>query len=144
MVMWSKDLGRTIDYLEERPDMDTGKLGYYGFSGGALYGPIFTAIDPRFQASVLLAGGLFTKVPPEMAGASFAPRSQVPTLMINGRDDFILPYELLQEPLYRLLGAPEGQKRHARLEGGHIPPDRLAIIEEVLAWLDRHLGPVEN
>jgi hypothetical protein len=142
MVMWSKDLGRTIDYLEERPDMDTGKLGYYGFSGGAYYGPIFTAIDPRFRASVLLAGGLLTDVPPEMAGVNFAPRSRVPTLMINGRDDFLLPYELLQEPLFRLLGAPEGQKRHARLEGGHIPPDRLAIIEEVVGWFDRHLGPV--
>jgi hypothetical protein len=32
MVMWSKDIGRTIDYLEERPDMDTGRHGYYGFS----------------------------------------------------------------------------------------------------------------
>jgi hypothetical protein len=47
MVMWSKDLGRTIDYLEERPDMDAGRLGYYGFSGGAQYGPIFDAVDPR-------------------------------------------------------------------------------------------------
>ena len=45
MVMWSKDLSRTVDYLEERPDMDTGRLGYYGFSAGAVYGPVFTAVD---------------------------------------------------------------------------------------------------
>jgi pimeloyl-ACP methyl ester carboxylesterase len=77
-----------------------------------------------------------------MHGVNFAPRSRVPTLMINGRDDFILPYEISQEPQYRLLGAPEGQKRLARLEGGHIPPDRIAIIEEVVGWFDRHLGPV--
>jgi len=34
--------------------------------------------------------------------------------------------------------------RHLKLEGGHIPPDRLALIEEVLGWLDRHLGPVRT
>jgi hypothetical protein len=144
VVMWSKDLSRTVDYLEERPDMDTDRLGYYGFSGGAQYGPIFTAIDPRFRASVLLAGGLLTGVPPEMAGVNFAPRSRVPTLMINGRNDFIFPYEVMQEPFFRLLGPPEEDKRHARLEGGHIPPDRIAIIEEVVGWFDRHLGPVKR
>ncbi len=144
MVMWSKDLSRTVDYLEKRPDIDTGKLTYYGFSSGALYGPIFTAVDERFKASVLLAGGLYGSLPPEADAVNFAPRSHVPTLMINGKNDFIMPFETSQKPLFRLLGAPEDEKRHARLEGGHIPPDRLAIIEEVLAWLDRHLGPVES
>jgi hypothetical protein len=38
VVQWSKDLGRTIDYLETRPDIDTGKLGYYGISAGASHG----------------------------------------------------------------------------------------------------------
>ena len=45
IVMWSKDLSRTVDYLEERADIDTGKLAYYGFSVGGEYGPIFTAVD---------------------------------------------------------------------------------------------------
>jgi predicted esterase len=144
MIMWSRDLSRTVDYLEERPDIDTAKLGYYGFSSGAFYGPVFTAVDERFRASVLLAGGLFTEVPPEMDVVNFAPRSRVPTLMINGKDDFICPLQLGQKPFFDLLGAPEELKRHARLEGGHIPPDRLALIEEVLGWLDRHLGPVRT
>jgi eukaryotic-like serine/threonine-protein kinase len=61
--------------------------------------------------------------------------------MINGRDDFILPVESSQRPLFELLGVPEPDKRHAILEGGHLPP-RVAIIKEVLAWLDRYLGPV--
>ncbi len=47
-----------------------------------------------------------------------------------------------QLPLFRLLGAPEADKRHARLEGGHIPSDRNEIIRETLDWLDRYLGPV--
>ena len=34
-LMWSKDLGRSIDYLETRPDIDTHKLAYFGISSGA-------------------------------------------------------------------------------------------------------------
>jgi predicted esterase len=143
MVMWSKDLSRTLDYLEERTDMNTDRLGYYGFSAGAVYGPLFTAVEKRFAAAVYLSGGLFGERPPEATVVNFAPRSTVPTLMINGRDDFQMSYEQQQRPLFELLGTPEGQKRHARLEGGHIPPNRLAIIEEVVGWFDRHLGPVE-
>jgi eukaryotic-like serine/threonine-protein kinase len=142
IVVWAKDLGRTVDYLEQREDMDTEKLGYYGFSSGAIYGPIFTAIDDRFHASVLLGGGLMPGFLPEVNAVNFAPRTRVPTLMINGKDDFIMPLETSQTPLFDLLGAPEGQKRHARLAGGHIPPDRLALIEEVTSWFDRFLGPV--
>ncbi len=141
-IQWSKDVGRTLDYLEARDDIDSERLAYYSFSTGSVYGPIFTAIDPRFKASVLLAGGLWRKVPPEMELVNFAPRSRVPTLMINGRDDHLYAFEASQLPLFRLLGAPEADKRHARLEGGHIPSDRNEIIRETLDWLDRYLGPV--
>lgn len=141
IVLWSKDIGRTVDYLEERSDIDEERLAYYGFSSGAGYGPIFTAVDDRFKANILLAGGLFAALPPEADLVNFAPRSEVPTLMINGEDDFLLPFETSQKPLFDLLGAPEGDKRHARLEGGHLPPDRLALIDEVVSWLDHHLGP---
>jgi pimeloyl-ACP methyl ester carboxylesterase len=143
MLMWSKDLGRTIDYLETRDDIEDDKLAYYAFSTGAIYGPIFTAIDPRFEASILLGAGISQLVvPPEMQVHNFAPRSRVPTLMVSGRDDFIFPVESFQRPFFRSLGAPEADKRHALLEGGHLPPDRHALIKEVLDWLDRYLGPV--
>ena len=143
MIHWSKDIGRTIDYLETRSDIDHGKLAYYGFSRGASYGPIFTAIDGRFRASVLLGAGIRGRgLPAEMQVHNFAPRSRVPTLMVSGRDDFIFPVESFQRPFLRHLGAPEADKRHALLEGGHIPSDRREIIKEVLDWLDRYLGPV--
>ncbi len=143
MIHWSKDIGRTIDYLETRSDIDYGKLAYYGFSTGASYGPIFTAIDGRFRASVLLGAGISGRgLPAEMQVHNFAPRSRVPTLMVRGRDDFIFPVESFQRPFLRHLGAPEADKRHALLEGGHIPSDRREIIKEVLDWLDRYLGPV--
>ena len=57
-------------------------------------------------------------------------------------DDYLYALELSQLPLFRLLGAREADKRHARLEGGHIPSDRNEMIRETLDWLDRYLGPV--
>ena len=145
MIRWSQDLARTIDYIETRPDFDAGKIAYYGFSAGAVYAPVFTAIEPRLAASILLGGGLVpAPFRPESDPAAFAPRSRTPTLMINGRDDFLLPYELSQQPLLAMLGAPDNRKRQARLEGGHIPRHRVEIIREVLAWLDEQLGPVQR
>ena len=34
MIDWSKDLGRSLDYLETRKDIDHGKLAYLGLSWG--------------------------------------------------------------------------------------------------------------
>lgn len=145
MVRWSQDIGRTIDYLKTRSDFDARRIAYYGFSSGANHGPVFTAVDGRIAASILLGGGLTPREQrPEMHPAHFAPRSRTPTLMINGRDDFIAPYEVSQQPFFAMLGAPNDKKRHARLAGGHIPTNRLEIIREVLDWLDRHLGPVQR
>jgi eukaryotic-like serine/threonine-protein kinase len=64
--------------------------------------------------------------------------------MINGEDDFLMPYEQSQRPLFELLGAPPAQKRLARLVGGHIPTHRADIVREVSDWLDLFLGPVDR
>ena len=63
--------------------------------------------------------------------------------MINGRYDFIFPLETSQRPLFRLLGAPEKDKRHAIIAGGHATPMN-DVIKETLNWLDRYLGPVQR
>src|SRR5205823_4746792 len=49
-IAWSKELGRSVDYLETRRDIDGGRIAYYGFSLGAVLGPILTALEPRFKA----------------------------------------------------------------------------------------------
>jgi predicted esterase len=145
MIRWSQDISRTIDYLEARQDFDAKRIAYYGFSGGANYGPVFTAVEPRFAASILLGGGLIPlPMRPEMHPVHFGPRSRTPTLMINGGDDFVFPYQIAQEPFFKMLGVPNEKKRHVRLAGGHIPTNRLEIIREVLDWLDRWLGPVQG
>jgi tRNA A-37 threonylcarbamoyl transferase component Bud32/predicted esterase len=142
VVHESMDIGRSIDYLEMRGDVDASKLAYFGFSVGALKGPLFTAIETRFKASVLLGGGLWgVEAAPEVEPANYAPRATVPVLMLNGRDDFVYP-EPAARALFRLLGAPEHDKRLALVEGGHVPNDWQAAVKEILDWLDRYLGPV--
>ena len=63
--------------------------------------------------------------------------------MINGRDDFFCPHQQSQLPLFRLLGSPAADRRHAVVAGGHIVP-RNVMIKETLDWLDRYLGPVKG
>ncbi len=72
-----------------------------------------------------------------------APRSTLPVLIINGRNDLLLPLETSVRPSFALQGAPDEHKRLVVLEGGHIPSNNN-VIREVLDWLDRYLGPVES
>jgi pimeloyl-ACP methyl ester carboxylesterase len=135
-----RDLARSIDYLETRPDIDHARIGFHFVSGDT--GVILTALEPRFKVSVLQASGLSGQPAPEFDPINFATRVRVPTLMINGRYDFELPVETAQDPLFDLLGLPSEDKRHVVLEGGHLPWHRQEVIDHVLAWLDRYLGPV--
>jgi dienelactone hydrolase len=139
-IQWSKDLGRSIDYLETRADIDHTKLAFYGSSLGAAQAPRLVAVEPRIKAAILLQGGFFEQVPAEVDPLHFAPRVHVPVLMLNGRDDFLFPLETSQLPLFRLLGTPPAHKRHVLYNGGHNVFD-LQVIREILDWLDRYFGP---
>jgi len=73
---------------------------------------------------------------------NFAPRVGVPTLLVDGRYDDFYPVETSQNVMFRFLGAPVRDKRHAVLDGGHIPPyDQME--QEILDWLDKYQGPVK-
>jgi hypothetical protein len=61
--------------------------------------------------------------------------------MVSGRYDNVFPLETSQNPMFRLLGTSDKDKRHAILDGGHLP-DRDEMIKEILDWLDRYQGPV--
>ena len=145
IVQWSKDLSRSIDYLETRPDVDVKRLAFYGVSLGAFWGPIFTQVDQRFKASVLLAAGLSPWIPlPEVDAVNYLPRNHVPTVLVAGHDDYVVPVESNQKPLLRLLGTPAKDKRHVILDCGHAPANFQEVAKEVLSWLDHYLGPVQT
>jgi hypothetical protein len=64
--------------------------------------------------------------------------------MVNGEADPMFPPESSQIPLFRLLGAAEGDKRRYVVKGaGHVAFNQ-DVIREVLAWLDKYLGPVKT
>ena len=146
-VQRSQDLRRSIDYLETRDDIDIDRLAYVGLAWGGQMGPVMIAPEKRFKTGILLLGGICgCRRHPAADPANFAPRVTIPILMLNGREDSLFPYETSQQPLFRLLGTPDSDKKHVILPGEHnIPWEyREQYHNEIVHWLDRYLGPVER
>jgi dienelactone hydrolase len=142
VIMWGKDLGRSIDYLETRKDIDAGRVAYYGLSWGGAMGAILPAVEKRIKANVLYVAGLsFQRALPEADQINYIGRVKQPTLILNGELDFFFPSETSQRPMFELLGTPPEHKKRRVFPGGHSVP-RTEQIKESLLWLDRYLGPV--
>jgi formylglycine-generating enzyme required for sulfatase activity/dienelactone hydrolase len=142
MIMWVKDVSRSIDYIETRPDLDHSKLAYYGLSWGAEVGGVVPAVEQRIKVCVFAGGGIdLVQSLPEVDAINFLSRVKQPALMLNGRYDFIFPVEPTQELFYQLLGSKKDQKKHLLYETAHGVP-RNELIKETLNWLDQYLGPV--
>jgi len=142
-IQRSKDLRRSLDYLETRSDIDHERLAFYGFSWGGVEGAISLALESRFKTAVLADGGCDSdRTLPEVDPINFAPNIKIPLLMINGRYDFVIPFETCQQPFFRLLGTPAVDKRQVLLESGHGLPF-TPWFKETLDWLDHYLGRVK-
>jgi formylglycine-generating enzyme required for sulfatase activity/cephalosporin-C deacetylase-like acetyl esterase len=145
VIFWVKDLARSIDYLETRVDIDSRKIGYSGGSLGGMAGVMLLPWEKRIKACVLLNGG-FVPLPefatvPEIDFINLAPRVSIPTLMLNGRYDFVFPVETSQKPMFDFLGTPREQKKYLLYDTAHNVP-RNEMIKETLDWFDLYLGPV--
>ena len=146
LIQQIKDLRRSLDYLETRSDVDSGKLAYYSMSYGSMVAPQVLAVEKRFLASVLLAGGFAYQggmQRPEVNPINFIGRVRLPTLMLNGRYDSIFPVETSQKPMFEFLGTPAVDKEWKLYKTDHIPPIN-ETIKETLAWFDKYLGPVKR
>jgi len=141
MVMWAKDVGRSVDYLESRADIAKDKIGYLGYSWGAEVAPLVLAVEPRISLGVICLGA-FSLQPslPEADPVNFAPRVKVPVLMLNGRFDFFSPTATSQEPLLKLLGTSPEHKHRVVYETSHSIP-RNEMIKEVVDWMEKYWGP---
>lgn len=144
VVTWRKELGASIDYLETRNDINARKLAYMGGSLGSPVSPMLLFSEDRIKVAILLSAGLRPLGwLPEADPVNFLPRMKIPTLMVTGKYDTILPVELAQQPLFRKLGTATKDKRHVILPTGHGvqgPEVRNQLAGEVLDWLDRYLG----
>jgi dienelactone hydrolase len=145
MLMWWKDLSRSVDYLQTREDIDHDKLAYFGSSWGGWLAPQYLAQDERFKVAVLRLMGLPTfQMSPPFDPINFTPRIKIPVLILNGKYDYIFPYETSQKPFFEALGTPIEDKRLVVYETAHsMHGFRNEMIKETLDWLDRYLGPVE-
>lgn len=124
------DAMRTIDYLETRPDVDAGRMGAMGISGGGTTALFTAALDDRIKATVVSGylstfrdsilsmqhcidnyiPGILRHAEMYDVAALIAPR---PLFVESGTKDPIFPisaarraYERVREA-YRLLGAEE-------------------------------------
>ncbi len=143
VIMWVKDVRRCIDYLQARPDIDIGKLAYFGHSWGGRMAGIALAVESRFKTAVLyVAGFRFPRSMPEVDPFNFVSRVKIPVLMLNGRYDHYFPVETAQKPMFEFLGTPQEHKKWIVYDGGHFVP-RDQLIKETLSWLDKYSGPVK-
>jgi dienelactone hydrolase len=143
LMEWRQDLGRTLDYLGTRGDIDMKAIAYYGRSFGASMPLPLLALEPRLRVAVLHSGGItYRPLPAEADAVNYVSRVRMPVLMLNGRHDYVMPYETSQKPLFDLFGTPPADKRHVVYDAGHDPLPRSQFIREILAFLDRYLGSI--
>lgn len=121
-----------IDALTERYPVDTARLGYYGYSLGAMLGVPAVAGDGRFRAAVFAAAGTGPLSGPGGGeGSHLAALADVAVRVIAKEQDEIVAPESTME-LYA--GLP-GQKDLVTLSGGHfaIGDDVVGSAEQWLA-----------
>jgi dienelactone hydrolase len=139
-----RDLGRALDYLGGRDDIDISRAGYVGISTGASYALPYLALEHRFKAAVLLSGGLLQHNPPDrrIDPLPFVPWIKPPALMINGGVDPVLEMHRHQRPLFELLRRRSEPTRYCVWpDEGHAHLTKRSDVQRViLDWLDTHLG----
>jgi len=142
-IQRTKDFFRSVDYLSrEATSITTG----WAFTASVRELRLRPGCWLWKSASVAVAigGGLYpSSLPPEADSLNFVPHVTIPFLMINGKYDFDTPLNTCQIPMFRLLGTPLKDKRHALFDVGHLPA-RNDIIKETLDWYDHYLGPVKS
>jgi len=143
LIKWGKDLSRSIDYLEIRPDIDTSKIAYYSHSWGGAIGGIIPAVEGRLKLCVNVTGGFWGKALPEADAINYVTRIKIPVLMLNGKYDMTFPFETEVKPLYDLLGTPEKDKALKAYESDHWVPTN-EMVRETLGWLEKYFGPVNK
>ncbi len=145
-IAWSKDLGRSLDYLETQKDIDSTKVAFLGDSMGGLQAPILLAVEKRIKTAIVSSGGLTLTMDllPESDPFNFVTHVTIPVLMLSGRYDATFPLESSQRPFFSLLGTPDKDKKQVIYEGGHGVFPRPEAVRECLDWLDKYLGPVRH
>ncbi len=144
-IEWRWDLGRTLDYLQSRADIDSTRIGYVGTSFGGSFATPLLAVEPRLKAAVFISGGYPPRPAPALVDPKvYVPRIRIPVLMISGRYDATGLLQSHKVPFFEHLGTAAADKKHVVLEFGHGSPPRAETLRETLGWYDKYLGPVNR
>jgi TolB-like protein/formylglycine-generating enzyme required for sulfatase activity/dienelactone hydrolase len=136
-----QEIGRTIDYLATRDDIDVERLGWFGVSWGAQAMVPVLAVEKRFRSAVLDGGGIYLlDIPAAEQFFNYLPRITQPVLMLNGRWDIDVPPDT-QRRFFELLGTPPADKQHVLFEAGHSALPQNQLVRATLDWYDKYLGP---
>ena len=151
------DAMRAIDFLQARDEVDAGRIGAAGLSGGGTTTLFLSALDRRVRAAIV-AGYFCTFrdsiyairhcicncVPGIMAwgemsdvGALIAPR---PLLVISGEKDSIFPIEATRRAFARLAETYAVLDARDRLENDFFPGVHEWSNRKTLPFLEKHLG----
>jgi dienelactone hydrolase len=138
---WGPVLGAVIDGLEQRSDVDGGRVGVVGQSLGALYAPLAAAGEPRLKACIANCGpfdwGTVLPKMPKVSQEVFRVRSHAKTMeeahLLARRITLEGMAERIKCPLLVVFGA--GDKLIAPSEGDRLArtasgPSELVVYEE--------------
>jgi len=143
---------RSLDFLESRPEVDRGRIGCTGASGGGTQTFLVAAVDDRVQAaapvnmiSLHMQGGCLCENPPGLRletdnlelAATIAPR---PLLMVSATGDWTSETLQLEYPemrkFYALFGAEERvQAVQMQAEHNYNRQSREAVYAWMARWL---------
>ncbi len=134
-AQFAGEVGDVIETLAERYPLDTSRLGYYGYSLGAMLGVGAVAGVGRFRAAVFAAAGTGS-----LSGPAEGPESHLPgladvaVLLIAKAQDEIVS----KDATLALYAGLTGEKDLLTLPGGHfsIGDDVVRAAEE---WLSERL-----
>lgn len=136
-----QELGRTIDYLTTRKDIDINRLGWISISFGSQTMMPLLALEQRIGTAVLIGGGVFLlDMPPSEQPYNYLPRVRQPVLMLSGRWDIDVDVNA-QEAMLRMLGTPADRKNRIVFDAGHGYLPHNQFVRSTLEWYDKYLGP---
>jgi len=147
LVESTVDYRRALDYLETRNEIDTSRIGVFGYSMGGMMTFFLTGTDSRIKASVAAVTPLMGKKTPleisEYANhqlSAITPRNYTrainnrPFLMLMGEKDFYYTVDEAQQ-LFDLINSQT--KGLIFYNSGHHLP--IEYAEEVVRWFNNHL-----
>jgi predicted esterase len=136
-IAWVNDTDKTIDYLETRNDIDLDNIFYLGMSYGSLFNTHTLLFENRYKGAILYVGGVFPTFPPLVDGINHMPRINIPFLMLNGEQDYLVPKAAAMF-FYQSTGTPEKDKKIVFYDSGHWPLPRNQMIKETLDFIKKY------